>query len=213
MKVIKTLIEMIRDAEYDDTQVQENTAAIAILNSDSKTNGSISYKIAQEVAKILNDNDSSDIDTLNEIAAWIITDTTGTATMNANIKNNTDAIDALELLVGNTEVANQIANAINTALTIEGKNKYALATDLINLSAALDNINGRVEKLENAVPAEKIAQWDAAVQKEEYNVKIAELEQADYTLNSRCNVLDKEVKNLINLVAELQTKIAELEAQ
>ena len=190
-------------------QINANKTALAVLNGNSTTQGSVAYQIAQ----IVNENNNGTVDTLNEIAAWIITDTTGTATMNANIKNNADAIDALELLVGNTEVATQIANAINTALIVEGKNKYALATDLINLSAALDNINGRVEKLENAVPAEKIAQWDAAVQKEEYNVKIAELEQADYTLNSRCNVLDKEVKNLINLVAELQNKIAELEAQ
>ena len=190
-------------------QINANKTALAVLNGNSTTQGSVAYQIAQ----IVNENNNGTVDTLNEIAAWIITDTTGTATMNANIKNNADAIDALELLVGNTEVATQIANAINTALTVEGKSKYALATDLINLSAALDNINGRVEKLENAVSTEKIAKWDAAVQKEEYNVKIAELEQADYTLNSRCNVLDKEVKNLINLVAELQTKIAELEAQ
>lgn len=198
-------------------QINANKTALAVLNGNSTTPGSVAYQIAEMV---INADDKNGVDKLSEIAAWIVSDTTGAAKMNAdigknttNIALNTASIEALESLVGNTAVATQIANAINTALTIEGKSKYALATDLINLSAALDNINGRVEKLENAVPAEKIAKWDAAVQKEEYNVKIAELEQADYTLNSRCNVLDKEVKNLINLVAELQTKIAELEAQ
>ena len=109
--------------------------------------------------------------------------------------------------------------AINTALIIEGKNKYALASDLINLSDTIDNITERVEKLENAVSAEKIAQWDAAVSKEEYEIKVAELEQADYTLNSRCNVLDQEVKNLINKTSDFVTlknyeeKISELEQE
>ena len=96
----KTLVQMISDAQdaatYDDTQIKADIKAnfdsIAILNSDDKTEGSVEYKVAQEVAKILNDNDDSDIDTLNEIAAWIINDTTGAAKMNADIASNSAAI-------------------------------------------------------------------------------------------------------------------------
>lgn len=99
----KTLVDMIVEAQtaatYDDTQVKAdikaNTDAIAVLNGDDKTEGSVDYKVAQEVAKLLNDNDSSDIDTLNEIAAWIVNDTTGVAKMNADIVANTAAIDKL----------------------------------------------------------------------------------------------------------------------
>ena len=99
----KTLVDMIADAQsaatYNDTQIKAdikaNSDAIAILNSDDKTAGSIDYKVAQEVAKILNDNDPSDIDTLNEIAAWITNDTTGAAKMNADIVANKAAIDKL----------------------------------------------------------------------------------------------------------------------
>ena len=40
--------------------------------------------------------------------------------------------------------------------------------------------------------------YDDRVEQAVYDVKIAELEQENYTVNSRCNVLDKEVKGLIN---------------
>ena len=131
----KTLVQMIEEAQaiatYDDTQIkadintnainiQNNTGAIAILNSDDKTIGSVDYKIAQEVAKILNDNDSSDIDTLNEIAAWITSDTTGAAKMNADIVSNTAAITKLNGDVNTSgSVLAMIAENIPKIATIE----------------------------------------------------------------------------------------------
>ena len=131
----KTLVQMIEEAQavatYDDTQIkadintnainiQNNTDAIAILNSDDKTIGSVDYKIAQEVAKILNDNDSSDIDTLNEIAAWITSDTTGAAKMNADIVSNTAAITKLNGDVNTSgSVLAMIAENIPKIATIE----------------------------------------------------------------------------------------------
>lgn len=99
----KTLVDMISEAQtaatYDDTQIkadiQSNTDAITILNSDDKTEGSVDYKVAQEVAKIVNENNDGNINTLNEIAAWIVSDTTGAAKMNSDIVANTTAIEKL----------------------------------------------------------------------------------------------------------------------
>ena len=99
----KTLVDMISEAQtaatYDDTQIkadiQANTDAITILNSDDKTEGSVDYKVAQEVAKIVNENNDGNINTLNEIAAWIVSDTTGAAKMNSDIIANTTAIEKL----------------------------------------------------------------------------------------------------------------------
>lgn len=99
----KTLVQMIADAQtaatYDDTtikaSIKANTDALAILNGNDKTEGSIDYKVAQELAKIVNDNNDGNINTLNEIAAWIINDTTGAAKMNADIVANTAAITKL----------------------------------------------------------------------------------------------------------------------
>lgn len=143
----KTIVEMIEAAQtaatYDDTQVKAdikaNTDAIAKLNGDDKTEGSVDYKVAQEVAKILNDNDASDIDTLNEIAAWITNDTTGAAKMNADIAANTAAITKLN---GNAETEGSVlsmiaANAPKTAtnsllgvvMGSAAENKISIAED------------------------------------------------------------------------------------
>lgn len=95
----KTVVQMIDESKYDDTTIKadilKNTNAIALLNDVDTVEGSIDNKIAKEVAKILNDNDASDIDTLNEIAAWIINDETGVAKMNADIAANTSNIAAI----------------------------------------------------------------------------------------------------------------------
>ena len=125
--------------------------ALNLLNSDASTIGSVANTTATEIAKIVNDNNNGNIDTLNEIAAWIINDTTGAAKMNADIGTNATNI------------------ALNTA---------------------------SIESLEASTVS--IATYEA---------KIAELEQEILTVNSRCNVLDVEVKNLINKVAELEAKL------
>ena len=125
--------------------------ALNLLNGDASTVGSVANTTATEIAKIVNDNNNGSIDTLNEIAAWIINDTTGAAKMNADIG----------------------INATNIALN-------AAAIELLETSTV------------------SIATYEA---------KIAELEQEILTVNSRCNVLDKEVKNLINKVAELEAKL------
>lgn len=75
--------------------VEANTAAIATLNGDANTAGSVDYKVAAEVAKILNDNDASDIDTLEEIAAWIKNDTAGVGALNAKVTANEAAIKTI----------------------------------------------------------------------------------------------------------------------
>lgn len=73
------------EADIDNLQSAVNT-----LNGDDKTEGSVDYKVALEVAKILNDNDASDIDTLEEIAAWIKNDTAGVG----SIVSRLDAVES-----------------------------------------------------------------------------------------------------------------------
>ena len=137
----KTIVDMINEAKtaatYDDAQVKAdiatNAGAIAILNGDDKTVGSVDYKVAQEVAKILNDNDSSDIDTLNEIAAWITNDTTGAAKMNADIVANKNAIDKL----------NGTAETEGSILAIIAENAPKIATvDIAGIVKASTAENG-----------------------------------------------------------------------
>lgn len=87
----KTVVEMIADAQaaatYDDTalaaRVSANEGDLTVLKAGASAEGSVAYQIAQ----IVNENNNGSIDTLNEIAAWIISDTTGAAKMVADINS------------------------------------------------------------------------------------------------------------------------------
>ena len=122
----KTIIQMISDAQaaatYDDTAVKAsikaNTDAITVLNGEANQNGSVAHTVATELAKILNDNDDTDIDTLEEIAAWIANDTTGAAKMNkdiaANTGNITTILGQLKTLTEDKNTSGSILNSIDT---------------------------------------------------------------------------------------------------
>lgn len=144
-------------------QVAENKAAIDTLNGDKTVSGSVAYQIAQ----IVSDAPEA-YDTLKEIATWITTHAGDAATMNANIAQNTSDIEALEALVGNTAVATQIANAINTALKDGGTDKYALAADLTSLSNEVDGIKSKLgetsvaEQIEAALKVDGVEKYALA---------------------------------------------------
>lgn len=142
----ESAIAALEAGTYDDTELrgligdnkaahEANTAAIAVLNGDAATAGSVANTAnavaAAKVAEIVANADT-DFDTLKEIADWILNDTTGAADM-------ANDIAALQGLVGDVAVATQIANAI----AAEGLDKYALAADLTALA-------NRVKALEDA---------------------------------------------------------------
>lgn len=157
IQTLKGKVEALEAGTYDDTAVRglikenadaiaenaeaiaENAGAILILNGDAETVGSVANTATQiaatKVAEIVANADA-DFDTLKEIADWILNDTTGAADM-------ANDIATLQGLVGDTAVATQIANAITTALKVDGVDKYALASDLTGLAT-------RVETLEKA---------------------------------------------------------------
>ena len=102
----KTLVEMIADAKseasYDDTaikaSIKANTDALAILNGDAGTAGSViaiaNAQAKAEVAAIVGAAPEA-MDTLEEVANWIANDQTGAAAMAADIAANKTAIEAI----------------------------------------------------------------------------------------------------------------------
>lgn len=102
----KTLVEMIADAKseatYDDSaikaSIKANTDALAILNGNADTTGSViaiaNAQAKAEVAKIVGAAPEA-LDTLEEVANWINSDTTGAAAMAADIAANKTAIAAI----------------------------------------------------------------------------------------------------------------------
>jgi hypothetical protein len=157
IQTLKGRVDALEAGTYDDTEIRglikdnadaitenaeaiaENAGAILILNGDAETAGSVANTATQiaasKVAEIVANADA-DFDTLKEIADWILNDTTGAADM-------ANDIATLQGLVGDTAVATQIADAIATALKVDGVDKYALASDLTGLAT-------RVETLEKA---------------------------------------------------------------
>lgn len=150
IKTMQVQIEALEEGTYDDTELRSliaaaqtkansNASSIELFNKDANTSGSIrniaTTIAAAEVAKVVANADS-DFDTLKEIADWILNDTTGAADM-------ANDIAALQALVGDNSVATQITTAIDSALKIEGVDKYALATELTELA-------NRVKALEDA---------------------------------------------------------------
>lgn len=157
-------VDNLEKNAYDDTEVRglisanstniaTNTAAIATLNGDANTEGSVSKKVAEGIASVVAGADAS-FDTLKEIADWIVNDTTGAASMANKIK-------ALEGLVGNTAVATQIANAIEAALKVDGVDKYALASDLTALAGRVATLEGASHTHDNKALLDTYTQTEA----------------------------------------------------
>ena len=102
----KSLVQMIEEAKseasYDDTSIkaliQSNTNAIAVLNGDVNTNGSVA-KIAAAAAKaevaIVVGAAPEAMNTLEEVALWIANDKSGAAAMANDIAANKTAIAAI----------------------------------------------------------------------------------------------------------------------
>ena len=172
---MKGQIAALEAGTYDDTAVraliadntaahQANAAAITLLNGDAETVGSVvntaNAAAAAEVAKIVANADA-DFDTLKEIADWILNDTTGAADMANDIK-------ALEnKMVGIDEtVVKSVAAAIDAAMKVDGADKYALASDLVDLA-------DRVKALEDAGYMDEVA-VNAAIESKITALKLSE---------------------------------------
>lgn len=165
-------------------QVNDNSAAIEILNGNNTTEGSVAYQIAQVVAGA-----DASYDTLKEIADWISTHGTDAAAMNTQITTNKNGIAALKTQVGTEPVATQISTAIDAALKVDGADKYALAShtheignitglqdvlnskaaasDVTSLQSSVDGLTAKAHEHSNktildSISEEKIAAWDAA---------------------------------------------------
>ena len=132
-------------------QVEANKQAIEILNGDANVANSVRNITATELAKIINDNDATSVDTLEEIAAWIADHPESVAAINKEISD-------VKTLVGTTAVATQITDAINaldvTDAAVDGKYVSAVSetdgkisvtrADLPTYTLATGSANGTV---------------------------------------------------------------------
>ena len=149
-----------------------------VIGSDA---GSSMRAVATDVTNAaitsLVNNAPEAFDTLKEIADWIAAHPESVTALNAAITNeanrakaaekaNTDAIDALEALVGDVAVATQIANAIADA----NLSQYALASELTALSTQLSNLKGTGSRL---ITTDEIAKLAKLVMGEDGSVSMS----------------------------------------
>lgn len=172
-QVVAKINDQVAANKYDDTQVKADIAANTTAISDEVTRAkaaeqanadaitaltnSVATQIAEAVADLVNDAPEA-YDTLKEISDWIASHPDQVSALNSSIKANTDAIDALKVLVGSTAVATQITNALadyvtatslNTTLSDYVKSADVTEvhtqvttnkTDIANLTTRLNNI-------------------------------------------------------------------------
>lgn len=122
---------------YDDTELRERVTdleeAVETLNADVTVEGSVDFKVATEIAKIVADAPES-LNDLKEISTWISTHETDAAGMNLAIQQNKTAIDALDAYVGELPegaTATTVVGYIAEALTNSNLDQYAKAADLV----------------------------------------------------------------------------------
>ncbi len=165
---------------------------------DGRANKTVREIAAEEVAKIVDGADAS-FDTLKEVSDWISTHGTDAATMNTQINNNKAAIEKLN---GTAETVGSVANTVNAAidgaLKADGKEKYALATDLTAT-------NGKVAALETKTAG--LTDAEGA----EMTVK-AYVDTGDAKVDAKVAALTTRVDNLGSLAAKSEVAEADLAA-
>ena len=182
--------------------------AIATLNGEGE--GSVKKHVADEIAKIVNENANGSIDTLNEIASWIVNDTTGAASM----ANNIARLDGADTVEGSVkkQIKDAVAAEAEIARAAEKKNADDIDAAELRIKAIEDDYLVADDKTEltNAING-KVAQSD-------YNSKIGELESADQGLGNRIAALEtavgsgEEGNSLAARMTEAEGDIDDLEA-
>lgn len=226
----KTVVQMITEAQeaatYDDTALSGRVTAIendylktadkTALQSEIAT--AKAEAISEAVAAVVGEGTSADFDTLKEIADWILSDTTGAASLVTRISviesdylKTADKtalqgeIDALETLVGalpdgavSTNVVDYIQEAIN-GLKI---GDYAKASELTALAERVTTIEGKVTTLEGKVAALETVGAEKNV--------INSVDEAEFTVDSTRKLSVKEIAmdKITGLPAALEQKVS-----
>ena len=184
--------------------VKANTEAIAKLNGDDKTEGSIDYKVAQEVAKILNDNDTDDIDTLEEIAAWIKNDTAGVGDLNRRVTDNTNAITTLN---GDATTDGSVAKKIADAIAAKNLDQYATDTELEALAGRVTTAEGEIDTLQSDLDTAEAA-IDVLEGKVGDKAVSEQITDVTNPLAGRVSTLEGEMDAAEGKIATLETEVA-----
>lgn len=192
------------DVDAIEGRVAANEDAIEVLNGNADVVGSVDAKVAAAVAALMENPDET-LNSIKELVKWTQDHAADALEMSNNVAANATAITALQGLVGEEKVADQIADAIAEALNLDGAAKYALAADLVAAIERVADIEADYLKdadkteLTNAIAlkadatdlADVKATADAAAVKADVDAAIADIE-ADMALKATIAALEAE---------------------
>ena len=165
---------------------------------DGRANKTVREIASEEVAKIVNGAPEA-YDTLKEVSDWISTHGTDAATMNTQINANKAAIEKLN---GTAETVGSVTHTVNAAidgaLKVDGKDKYALATDLTTANGKITALETKTAGLTDAEGAD-------------ITVK-AYVDAGDAKVDAKVAALSTKVDNLGKLAAKDEVAEADLAA-
>lgn len=149
---VKTKDGKVSDVAVDETALNtalslKANAADVYTKSETYTKSEVAGEIAKEVAKIINDNDDTSVNTLEEIAAWIAAHPESVAAINKEITD-------LKGLVGTDKVADQITNKVNTL----GKEDAAVSGKYVS---SVSQANGIITVIREDLPTYTLVEGTA----------------------------------------------------
>ena len=204
----KTVVEMIADAVYDDTtikaDIKANTDAIAILNGEATTVGSVKKTVADAIAEVIA-SAPEDFNTLKEMSDWIASHTNDATAMNNAIVTLQTIIDG----IGDTENGEKatIVSYVDDAIAALAIGDYAKAADLTELAGRVEDLEEDTHTHDNAdvlagITADKVAAWDAA----EANV-ISSVDETQFAItDEKLSLLDISMSKVTGLADALDLK-------
>lgn len=202
------------EADRAKAEEKKNADAIALLNNNSETAGSVDYKIAQAVAAIMENPDET-MNSINELVTWTNEHAEDALEMSNQVTANKNAIATLN---GGADVAGSVDKKIADAIAAENLSQYATDTELTGVDNRLKAVEAAVG--ESGSVAGDIA--DALAEAKKYtDDEIAELTaeggavkaNADAIAALQTKVGDKTVPEQITAVTNpLDERIDALEA-
>ena len=165
-----------------------NADAIALLNNNAETAGSVDYKIAQAVASIMENPDAT-MNSINELVTWVNDHAEDALELSNQVSANKGAIEKL-----NGTGEGSVAKAIADAIDAENLEQYALASDL-------DVAEGKIEALEGKVDVAKVSEAISAA--------IAAQDFSGFTTDAEHTELSGKVTTAEGKIAALEAKFGD----
>ena len=146
---ISTLKADVATLKGDRNDIQ---AAIALLNNNAETQGSVAYAVAQAVA-IARAAEKANADAIDVVEGNVTTNT-------ANIKTNTDNIANLD---GDLDDAKAAIDLLNGNAETEGSVAHAVATEKIRAEGIETNLQNQINNIVNGADGVSLSSLKAAV--------------------------------------------------